>query len=215
VSNKKTSGNIVTQGNNNNIKSSTDNSKKQYNIRFYAPLVLTATASLTIGVTIGTLTGAIKIPKIMELGSEISPPKTKPNLPTKNGDFKSKPQINILAPKGKSELPRKSYISGSFENLTPEKKLWVYVFAQEEKAYYPSIVRDIDFKEKTWGVQVTIGDTDIDQSGNTWKIGTIVLEERESNSLREAVRSGNGVPELPVSIDPSQEIVVSRKHLTK
>jgi hypothetical protein len=76
-------------------------------------------------------------------------------------------------------------------------------------------VRDIDFIKKTWKVQVTIGNTDVDQSGNTWKIGTIVLGEQESNILREIARNGNGAPKLPVPIDPSKEIVVLRKPITK
>jgi hypothetical protein len=207
--NKKTSGDIVTNGDRNNIKSITNNSKKQYNLRLYAPLVLTA--SLTIGVTIGTLTGVIKLPKM----KRSEPPQAGSTLPTKNKYPQSKSQIHILDPRTKSELSRKSNISGSFENLTSEENLWVYVFAEGEKAYYPSIVRDIDFRKKTWKVQVTIGNTDVDQSGNTWKIGTIVLGEQESNILREITRNGNGAPKLPVPIDPGQEIVVLRKPLTK
>jgi hypothetical protein len=114
-----------------------------------------------------------------------------------------------------SSLNTARTISSAYHRRSGRANLWVYVFAEGEKAYYPSIVRDIDFRKKTWKVQVTIGNTDVDQSGNTWKIGTIVLGEQESNILKEIVRNDNGLPKLPVPIDPSQEIVVLRKPFAK
>ena len=169
----------------------TDNSKKQYNLGCYIPIFLTT--SLAIGITVGVATGKIRIPVISD---KIFKSAT------------SEPQVKILIPNNGSQVQRSTEISGKFKSLSIEKDLWIYVYATEEKMYYPGKVKNINHNGKTWSFPGLIGDINPDQAGNKWRIGVLVAGQQESEILMQGVNKG--LSKLPVETDSKQEIIITR-----
>ena len=169
----------------------TDHSKKQYNLGCYVPVFLTA--SLTIGITLGVATGKIRIPVVLDrIFKSVTP----------------EPQVKILTPNNGAQVQRSTEISGKFQSLSIEQDLWIYVYATEERMYYPGKVKNIDRSTKTWSFPGLIGDTNLDQAGNKWRVGILVAGQKESDILTQGINKG--LSKLPIEVDSRQEIIITR-----
>ena len=183
---------VVVTGHQNNTKTTiTDNSKKQYNLGCYVPIFLTV--SLTIGITLGVAMGKIRIPVVLDRIFKFATPE---------------PQAKILTPKNGSQVQRSTEISGKFQSLSIEQDLWIYVYATEERMYYPGKVKKIDRNAKTWSFPGLIGDINPDQSGNKWRVGVLVVGQKETDILMQGINKG--LPKLPVETDSKQEVIITR-----
>ena len=182
----------------------TDNSKK-YNLGCFTPLFLTGT--LTVGVTLAIGISTINSNKSTNVSSPVSAGSDTVSG-TKDQNVISQSQIKISTPRNSSSVERRTEISGTFQKLSPEQDLWIYVYAPEEGAYYPGKVNNINYKEKTWSFPGIIGNINPDQTGNKWRIGVFIAGEKESEVLKRAAISG--ISKLPIEVDSSKEITITR-----
>lgn len=195
----------------------TDNSKHNH-VGCFTPLFLTGT--LTVGVTLAIGISTINSTKMtnnsppISAGVDIAGGDIVPSssvVINQNGTSQS--QVKILTPKNNSSVERRTEISGTFQSLSPEENLWIYVYAPEEGAYYPGKVNNINYKEKTWSFPGIIGNINPDQTGNKWRIGVFIAGEKESEVLKRAAISG--VSKLPIEVDSSKEITITRTPVSR
>ena len=119
--------------------------------------------------------------------------------------------VQITSPQNLSAVDRKLEIRGEINSNLSERDLWIYIYAVEEKKYYPLPVNrvDIDGQKKTWKISVVVGNQKYAQSGNTWRLGAFMAEKKLSSSLLRYVE--NGVADLTTSVDLNQEVTVRRR----
>jgi hypothetical protein len=192
-------GNVIGDGN------TTDNSKHN-KIGCFTPIFLTGTLTLgvTLAIGISTINTSMKntsLPPVSAGGDMVSE--------TRDQNVISQSQIKISTPRNDSSVERRTEISGTFQSLSPEQDLWIYVYATEEGAYYPGKVNSINYKEKTWSFPGIIGNINPDQAGNKWRIGVFVVGKQTSEILKKSANSG--MPKLPIEVDSSKEITITRK----
>ena len=209
---KKNTGTVENSGDNNNITNlnqinNIDNSKRNYRLMIYVPLVLAVSATVVWKI------GLIKLPySSSQTEFEKARSQNQSSLSTKKLTLSESSNLKIVFPKDEVEVPQRIEVKGVFDEISPKDDVWIYVYATGEQRYYPHKVRDIDMQRKTWSISsIPIGNISPNQTGNKWRIGVFIVGQAESDSLiRDSINSTNGVATLPVKIEPSKETIVMR-----
>ncbi|BAZ08589.1 hypothetical protein NIES4071_03940 [Calothrix sp. NIES-4071] len=95
--------------------------------------------------------------------------------------LKKQPEMQLIEPTERSNIPMNCKFSGNFSNLPEGASMWAYVNATLERKFYLVPIEDY-YSNGTWQKEVIIG---METDTNTYRVGVLIADTEVTKTLNE------------------------------